>query len=124
MLLKRRRGRRDKREQDCHSHWRAGDADCERAHGVGWCCGRSGTEAVAIGSITGSPGGLSLSFCFMISCWPFEVTSVLILIAIMGAVVLASRPDSQSGEGGSNGAIVLLPAAQRISVCVWAWSDF
>ena len=30
----------------------------------------------------------------MIFCLPFEVTSVLILIAIMGAVVLASRPEA------------------------------
>jgi len=29
---------------------------------------------------------------------PFEVTSVLILIAIMGAVVLASKPDSPPGR--------------------------
>jgi hypothetical protein len=28
---------------------------------------------------------------------PFEVTSVLILIAIMGAVVLASRPEAIAG---------------------------
>ena len=27
---------------------------------------------------------------------PFEVTSVLILIAIMGAVVLANRPETQN----------------------------
>jgi NADH:ubiquinone oxidoreductase subunit 6 (subunit J) len=29
---------------------------------------------------------------------PFEITSVLILIAIMGAVVLASKPGSASGK--------------------------
>jgi NADH:ubiquinone oxidoreductase subunit 6 (subunit J) len=29
---------------------------------------------------------------------PFEVTSVLIQIAIMGAVVLASKPESSAGE--------------------------
>jgi len=33
---------------------------------------------------------------------PFELTSILVLIAIMGAVVLAARPDSAEqsrGEG-------------------------
>jgi NADH:ubiquinone oxidoreductase subunit 6 (subunit J) len=29
---------------------------------------------------------------------PFEVTSVLILIAIMGAVVLASKPEAAAGK--------------------------
>jgi NADH:ubiquinone oxidoreductase subunit 6 (subunit J) len=29
---------------------------------------------------------------------PFEVTSVLVLIAIMGAVVLASRPEPKNPE--------------------------
>jgi NADH-quinone oxidoreductase subunit J len=46
----------------------------------------SGTEAVAIGALPGSP-----TDDFLL---PFEVTSVLILIAIMGAVVLASKPES------------------------------
>jgi len=31
---------------------------------------------------------------------PFEVTSILVLIAIMGAVVLAARPDSEPGRQG------------------------
>jgi NADH-quinone oxidoreductase subunit J len=31
---------------------------------------------------------------------PFEVTSILVLIAIMGAVVLAARPESESGRRG------------------------
>jgi NADH:ubiquinone oxidoreductase subunit 6 (subunit J) len=29
---------------------------------------------------------------------PFEVTSILVLIAIMGAVVLASHPDADQGK--------------------------
>jgi len=53
----------------------------------------SGTEAVAVGALPGDPktiGGL-LFHEFLL---PFEVTSILILIAIMGAVVLASKPPS------------------------------
>ena len=52
----------------------------------------SGTEAVAIGALPGPPKtiGQMLFHEFLL---PFEVTSILILIAIMGAVVLASRPN-------------------------------
>lgn len=51
----------------------------------------SGTEAVAAGALPGDPGiiGQLLFHEFLL---PFEITSVLILIAIMGAVVLASMP--------------------------------
>ena len=51
----------------------------------------SGTEAVAVGALPGAPKtiGLMLFHEFLL---PFEVTSILILIAIMGAVVLASKP--------------------------------
>ena len=50
---------------------------------------------VAIGSLPGDPKtiGWLLFHDFLL---PFEVTSVLILIAIMGAVVLASRPELSS----------------------------
>ena len=67
---------------------------------VGWVVLRhSGTEAVTIGVIPGQtsgwgdPGtvGQLLFHEFLL---PFEITSVLILIAIMGAVVLASKPPS------------------------------
>jgi NADH-quinone oxidoreductase subunit J len=53
----------------------------------------SGTEAVAAGALPGPPKiiGWLLFHDFLL---PFEVTSVLVLIAIMGAVVLASRPES------------------------------
>jgi len=53
----------------------------------------SGTTAVGIGALPGSPQtiGWLLFHDFLL---PFEVTSVLVLIAIMGAVVLASRPES------------------------------
>jgi NADH-quinone oxidoreductase subunit J len=53
----------------------------------------SGTEEVAVGALPGAPTtiGRLLFHEFLL---PFEITSVLILIAIMGAVVLASKPPS------------------------------
>src|SRR6202158_2072019 len=53
----------------------------------------SGTGNVAIGALPGPPKviGWLLFHDFLL---PFEVTSVLVLIAIMGAVVLASHPAS------------------------------
>jgi NADH-quinone oxidoreductase subunit J len=59
---------------------------------VGWTVLRhSGTEAVAAGALPGDPRtiGQLLFHDFLL---PFEITSVLILIAIMGSVVLASKP--------------------------------
>ena len=59
---------------------------------LGWVVLRhSGTEAVAAGALPGAPGviGQLLFHEFLL---PFEITSILILIAIMGAVVLASKP--------------------------------
>ena len=57
---------------------------------------------------------------------PFEVTSVLILIAIMGAVVLADRPETQNAEPGrrADGSAFLLPAAERHPVFVCGCSAF
>jgi len=56
----------------------------------------SGTEAVAVGAMPGPPKiiGEQLFHEFLL---PFEVTSILILIAIMGAVVLASKPTAPGG---------------------------
>ncbi len=53
----------------------------------------SGTQAVAVGALPGPPStiGQLLFHQFLL---PFEITSVLILIAIMGAVVLASKPEA------------------------------
>ena len=53
----------------------------------------SGTEEVAAGALPGAPTiiGPLLFHEFLL---PFEITSILILIAIMGAVVLASKPPS------------------------------
>jgi NADH-quinone oxidoreductase subunit J len=52
----------------------------------------SGTESVTIGALPGHPSDIA-QLLFHDFLLPFEVTSVLILIAIMGAVVLASKPE-------------------------------
>ena len=62
---------------------------------------RSNAGSVALGALPGSPKtiGHLLFHDFLL---PFEVTSVLVLIAIMGAVVLAQRaetPDLPPGKG-------------------------
>lgn len=56
----------------------------------------SGTEAVTVGALPGPPKtiGQMLFHEFLL---PFEITSILILVAIMGAVVLASRPTLAGG---------------------------
>jgi NADH-quinone oxidoreductase subunit J len=51
----------------------------------------SGTEAVAAGALPGAPKTIA-PLLFHEFLLPFEITSILILIAIMGAVVLASKP--------------------------------
>lgn len=61
---------------------------------VAWILLRhSGTESVAVGALPGYPRiiGQLLFHEFLL---PFEITSILILIAIMGAVVLASKPEA------------------------------
>ena len=56
----------------------------------------SGTQAVPVGAMPGPPKaiGEQLFHEFLL---PFEITSILILIAIMGAVVLASKPTVPGG---------------------------
>src|SRR5436853_507944 len=54
---------------------------------------RSGTGEVALGALPGSPRSIA-RLLFRDFVLPFEVTSVLVLIAIMGAVVLAARPEA------------------------------
>jgi len=54
---------------------------------------RSGTQPVSIGAQPGPPAEIA-RLLFHEFLLPFEITSVLILIAIMGAVVLASRPEA------------------------------
>jgi NADH-quinone oxidoreductase subunit J len=53
----------------------------------------SNTGSVAIGALPGPPTEIA-QLLFHDFLLPFEVTSVLILIAIMGAVVLASKPET------------------------------
>jgi len=55
------------------------------------------TDSVAVGALPGPPKviGWLLFHDFLL---PFEVTSVLVLIAIMGAVVLASHPESKQPD--------------------------
>jgi len=57
----------------------------------------SRTESVAIGALPGPPNDIA-QLLFHDFLLPFEVTSVLILIAIMGAVVLASKPEAAAGK--------------------------
>jgi NADH-quinone oxidoreductase subunit J len=67
---------------------------------IGWVLiERTGNPVVAAGALPGSPKviGWLLFHDFLL---PFEVTSILVLIAIMGAVVLASHPDSGQKEKG------------------------
>jgi NADH-quinone oxidoreductase subunit J len=65
---------------------------------VAWVVLRySGAEVVAIGAMPGPPKEIA-QLLFHDFLLPFEVTSVLILIAIMGAVVLASKPEAAAGK--------------------------
>jgi NADH-quinone oxidoreductase subunit J len=56
----------------------------------------SGTEAVPAGALAGAPKTIG-TLLFHEFLLPFEITSILILIAIMGAVVLASKPTVPGG---------------------------
>ena len=59
---------------------------------VAWVLLRhSGTEEVPAGALPGAPTTIG-PLLFHEFLLPFEITSILILIAIMGAVVLASKP--------------------------------
>jgi NADH-quinone oxidoreductase subunit J len=65
---------------------------------MAWVLTHSGGHSVAIGALPGPPKTIGW-LLFHDYLLPFEVTSVLVLIAIMGAVVLASRPESPRKEG-------------------------
>jgi NADH-quinone oxidoreductase subunit J len=56
---------------------------------------RTGTPAIGLGALPGFPKTIG-NLLFHEFLLPFEVTSVLVLIAIMGAVVLASRPEPKT----------------------------
>jgi NADH-quinone oxidoreductase subunit J len=53
----------------------------------------SGTGSAPVGALLGEPKTIG-QLLFHEFLLPFELTSILILIAIMGAVVLASKPDA------------------------------
>ena len=54
---------------------------------------RSTIGSAAIGALPGHPAAIA-QLLFHDFLLPFEITSILVLIAIMGAVVLAARPES------------------------------
>src|SRR5882762_8348884 len=57
-----------------------------------WSVMHHATVAVRVGSLYGDPRTIG-KLLFSEYLLPFEITSLLILIAIMGAVVLASKPE-------------------------------
>ena len=57
-----------------------------------WSVIHQSTDSVRIGSLYGDPKTIG-KLLFSQYLLPFEITSLLILIAIMGAVVLASKPE-------------------------------
>jgi NADH-quinone oxidoreductase subunit J len=66
---------------------------------VAWVVLRhSGTGDVAVGALPGPPKTIG-DMLFHEFLLPFEITSILILVAIMGAVVLASKPPSSEVGG-------------------------
>ena len=69
---------------------------------------RSNTQAVPIGALKGDPQAIA-RLLFHDFLLPFEVTSVLILIAIMGAVVLASRPEAAGARPEKGRRITMVP---------------
>jgi NADH-quinone oxidoreductase subunit J len=58
----------------------------------------SNTASVSVGALPGPPATIG-AMLFNEFLLPFEITSVLILIAIMGAVVLAQKPHGSGKEG-------------------------
>jgi NADH-quinone oxidoreductase subunit J len=57
-----------------------------------WSVTHHATDSVRVGSLYGDPRTIG-KLLFTQYLLPFEITSLLILIAIMGAVVLASKPE-------------------------------
>jgi NADH-quinone oxidoreductase subunit J len=61
---------------------------------VAWILVRhSGTQPIALNALPGHPKEIA-QLLFHDFLLPFEVTSILVLIAIMGSVVLAARPEA------------------------------
>jgi NADH-quinone oxidoreductase subunit J len=65
-----------------------------------WAVTHHVTNSVNVGSLYGDPKTIG-RLLFNQYLLPFEITSLLILIAIMGAVVLASKP-AVSASGKEN----------------------
>jgi NADH-quinone oxidoreductase subunit J len=59
---------------------------------LAWSVTHHATDSVRVGSLYGDPRTIG-KLLFTQYLLPFEITSLLILIAIMGAVVLASKPE-------------------------------
>ena len=76
----------------------------------------SDSGTAQLGELPGPPAAIA-QLLFHEFLLPFEVTSVLVLIAIMGAVVLAARPGAQDKREAHDSAFVL-PGAERDSVLV------
>jgi NADH-quinone oxidoreductase subunit J len=69
---------------------------------ITWTVLRHYTPASAsVGTLHGAPKVIGM-LLFQDFLLPFEITSILILIAIMGAVVLASKPHTRNGAGREN----------------------
>jgi NADH-quinone oxidoreductase subunit J len=69
---------------------------------IAWVLLHSGLGSVQVGALPGPPKEIA-RLLFHEFLLPFEVTSVLVLIAIMGAVVLAARPQvAQPKQGKEN----------------------
>jgi NADH-quinone oxidoreductase subunit J len=67
---------------------------------VAWVLIRhSGEKALALGALPGYPKVIG-SLLFHEFLLPFEVTSILVLIAILGAVFLASKPEASPAPKG------------------------
>lgn len=64
---------------------------------MAWVLIHADTHAVSVGALPGPPKVIGW-LLFHEYLLPFEVTSVLVLIAIMGAVVLAARAESPRKE--------------------------
>jgi NADH-quinone oxidoreductase subunit J len=62
----------------------------------------SGTNSVALGALPGFPREIG-TLLFHEYLLPFEVTSVLVLIAILGAVFLAAKPETPPAPTGRKG---------------------
>ncbi len=60
---------------------------------LAWTVTHHATTSVAIGALPGDPKTIG-HLLFSQYLLPFEITSLLILIAIMGAVVLAAHPET------------------------------